>query len=201
MPWKNGYKKISVVGPRSIGNEEEGGMDMEREDQRKSGIKKWMLPLIAVIGVALLLAAKHWPQEGTAQQADRNPADATEDELAAYTEALTTEIESLCTRVAGAGRVSAAVSLQGGFTYLYATDSEQKTDGKGGEQSSENHITVGNGASESAVLLTRVPPPVRGIGIVCDGGDQSAVRTEIISLLSAAYGVGSNRIYVTAAEK
>ena len=174
---------------------------MEQNAQGKGGLKKWLLPLVGLLGVLLLLFANHLPQPGAQKQTEQGGSLTAEDELALYSATLTKEVESLCAQVAGAGQVRAAISLQGGFTYLYAADSEQKRDGEGGEQSSESYITVGNGASESAVLLTRIPPAVRGIGIVCSGGDDPAVRAEIISLLSAAYGVGSNRIYVTAAEK
>lgn len=174
---------------------------MEQRERGERAPKKWLLPLIAVIGVVLLLAANHLPQLSAKGRTEQSAQDTVEDEMTIYTATLTKEIETLCARVAGAGQVRAAISFQGGFTYLYAADSEQKSDGEGGEQSSESYITVGNGATESAVLLTRVPPAVRGIGIVCEGGGDPYVRAEIISLLSAAYGVGSNRIYVTAAGK
>lgn len=163
--------------------------------------KKWWLLLVAAAGVVLLLAANWLPTYTEEKKTEETTTVTTEDELSAYTATLTREIEALCSQVSGAGTVRAAVSLQGGFTYLYAADSEQKSDGEGGEQSSESYITVGSGASESAVLLTRIPPVVRGIGIVCSGGGDPAVCAEIISLLCAAYDVGSNRIYVTAAEK
>ncbi len=179
-------------------------MEQETQGGRRAGMgKKWLPLLVAVVGVVLLLAANRLPQytHAATDSTDRGGESVAEDELAIYTTTLTQQIEELCSCVEGAGQVRAAVSLQGGFTYLYAADSEQKSDGEGGEQSSESYITVGNGSSESAVLLTRVPPAVRGIGIVCQGGDDPAVRAEIISLLSAAYGVGSNRIYVTTAGK
>jgi hypothetical protein len=45
-------------------------------------------------------------------------------------------------------------------------------------------------------LVARIPPAISGIDIVCEGGGDAAVRAEVIALLSAAYDVGSNRIYV-----
>jgi hypothetical protein len=38
---------------------------------------------------------------------------------------------------------------------------------------------------------------VEGVAIVCDGADRAAVRSEIIELVSALYGIGSNRISVS----
>ena len=59
-------------------------------------------------------------------------------------------------------------------------------------------MTAGSGSSESPIYLSVKPPGIAGIGVVCDGGGDASVRRELISLLSAAYGVGTNKIYVTA---
>ena len=42
---------------------------------------------------------------------------------------------------------------------------------------------------------------VVGIGIVCRGGSDPKIQRELLSLVSAACGVGSNRIFITEAQK
>ena len=49
------------------------------------------------------------------------------------------------------------------------------------------------------MLITRTYPSVSGIGIVCEGGGDASVRSQLLSLLSAAYGIGSNKIYIAEA--
>lgn len=162
-----------------------------------SGNRKYLLVVVAALGLALLLSgngARPLWQSGNEDAAAQTEQ---EDELAQYHRALVAEMENLCATVRGAGEVHVALSLKGGFSYLYATDSELRQDGSGLEQSGKQYVTVGSGSSEQGILLMRVPPEVGGIGVVCRGGDQSSVRAEIIALLSATYGVGSNRIYVT----
>ena len=160
--------------------------------------RAWLVA-VAALGVLLLLFGDRMVASvGVVRSESGEGSEAvTEDELSRYAAELTAQIEQLCSTVQGAGAVHAAVSLQGGFTYLYATDRESRQDGTQTLQSSESYITVGSGSGERAVLLTRVPPDIRGIGIVCEGGENASVRAEIISLLSAAYDIGSNRIYVT----
>ena len=165
-----------------------------------SGNRKYLLIMVAALGMALLLSGN-----GTRHLWQNDNQDATaqisqDDELARYHQALVEEMEALCTTVSGAGEVHVALSLKGGFSYLYATDSELRQDGSGMEQSGKQYVTVGSGSSEQGILLMRVPPEVGGIGVVCRGGNQPSVRAEIIALLSATYGVGSNRIYVTGGE-
>jgi stage III sporulation protein AG len=84
------------------------------------------------------------------------------------------------------------VTLAGGFEYVYATD--RKT-AAGGE--SISYVTVGSGSGESLVYITEKPPAIVGVGVVCTGGTDPTVRQEITALLSAALGIGSNKIYVT----
>ncbi len=168
-----------------------------------SGAKRYWLLFLAALGVLLLLFGDRIPallsgETQTSQtETGKEIENGEEAALQRYAAALTQEIEALCGAVSGAGQVRAAISLDGGFTYLYAADSEQREDGEGQLQRSESYITVGNGAGERAVIVTCVPPAIRGIGIVCSGGADATVRAEIVSLLSAAYDVGSNRIYVT----
>jgi stage III sporulation protein AG len=162
-----------------------------------SGGRKYILPAAAALGVALLLSGNGTWQLWRTREADTQVTEAQDDELTVYHRALVREMEALCATVDGAGEVHVALSLKGGFSYLYATDSELRQDGAGMEQSGKHYVTVGSGAAEQGILLTRVPPEVSGIGVVCQGGDAAAVRSEIIALLSATYGVGSNRIYVT----
>jgi hypothetical protein len=101
-------------------------------------------------------------------------------------------MEDICRQVAGVGEVDVAVTLDGGFSYVYATDKKTTV---GGE--SLTYVTVGSGDGETLVYLSEKAPAVVGIGVVCTGGMDPTVRREVTSLLSAAFGVGSNKIYVT----
>ncbi len=109
-----------------------------------------------------------------------------------YRIALERRIADITAEVAGAGSVSVVVTLEGGYEYVYACDKKITV---GGE--SVTYITVGQGADESLVFLAERAPAIVGIGIVCTGGSDPAVRREVTALVSAAFGVPSNQIYVT----
>ena len=93
----------------------------------------------------------------------------------ACTAALEQKAAALCGRVAGVGEVTVAISLVRGAEQVYADEDARQ-----------------------AVVLTERPPEIGGIGVVCSGGDDPAVVERLVSLLSAAFGVGTNRIYVAA---
>jgi stage III sporulation protein AG len=109
-----------------------------------------------------------------------------------YRADLETRMEAICARVTGVGAVDVIVTLEGGYEYVYATDKKTTV---GGESTS--YITVGSGDGESLVYITERLPAILGIGVVCAGGMDATVRREVTSLLSAAFGVGTNKIYVT----
>ena len=100
---------------------------------------------------------------------------AVETDWQAYTASLEQKAAELCTRVAGVSDVTVAVSLAQGVEYVYADDVRER------------------------VLVTERPPQISGIGVVCAGGDDPATVQTLLSLLSAAFGVGTNRICITPA--
>lgn len=193
---------------KSATSDQQGAPLSAQNGQKGKDNKRIWFILVAGISLLLLLLGDQIPSLwGERQESEKQSenAKATEanssDDLTRYAENLRAEMKQLCESVAGAGEVQVAVSFDGGFTYLYAADNETQRDGDGKEQIKEAYLTVGSGTSEKTVLLTSSPPAIRGIGVVCRGGANAQVRAEIISLLSATYGIGSNRIYVAAGEK
>ena len=59
-------------------------------------------------------------------------------------------------------------------------------------------LETGEGVGKVSVrlCLSEDGTKIVGAAVVCEGGRDPYVRTEIIRLLSAALGVGANRIYV-----
>lgn len=97
------------------------------------------------------------------------------------------KIRVLCNSVSGVGEVKVSVTLEHGTEAVYAS-----SDG--------GYLTVGSGASKNVVYLTEKPPKIKGIGIVCDGGADSQIESELLSLISAAYGIPTHKIYIAAAK-
>jgi stage III sporulation protein AG len=156
--------------------------------QLKGGVSKlfgggrtWIIIACALLGAVLLLfgdSSKNEPMIIEGESGD----------LAVYGKEVEAKILELCSRVEGVKNVSVAVSFESGFEYIYATDGDKT-------------LTVGSGSSESAVRVTEKPPTISGIGIVCTGGGDPRIQQKLINLLSAAYGISSNKIYITEAQK
>ena len=161
-----------------------GSKDEEKSNGRKS--IRWLWLAAAVGAILLLLGGMELSQD--ASEAPHTSYSIEEDEQVLYQQYLEKRVESLCASMSGVGKVTAVVTLSGGFTSEYATE---WIDGN------EEYVILGNGSSASALFLSRTAPTIEGIGIVCHQNCSESARAELIALVSAAFHVPSNRIYVT----
>lgn len=124
-----------------------------------------------------------------------------------YCEWLEEKIAQTVNEITGEKGAEVLVTLETGVEYIYAT--EQKKDnsntgqtdgGKFSESGStaETYITVtdGNG-NEAAVVLTELTPKIRGVSVVCRGGQKAEVANVIKSALATALNVPSENISVS----
>ena len=157
---------------------------------KKSG-KLTVALFCVLLGVGLLLFGNRMVKEEADDTPD-TPAPGSEIRaVEEYRLALERRMADITAEVAGAGSVSVVVTLEGGYEYVYAYDKKVTV---GGE--STTYITIGSGDDESLVFLCERAPAIVGVGIVCTGGGNDGVRREITSLISAAFGVPSHKIYV-----
>lgn len=153
---------------------------MEKMGKRPLGKKKlWLLGALFLVGLGLLFYGGF----GTQNAKESETAEGLDAE--AYRRTLTEEITGLCRQVEGVGRATVMVSLCGGYEYVYARDADGDC------------LSVGSGSGKQAVVESVLPPVISGVGIVCEGGDSVAVKRELTALLSAALGIGANKIYIT----
>lgn len=150
--------------------------------------QKMMLALVAlaIIGVILLLMSsggtKSKEEEINFQNLDP----------AKYAEEVEERVEALCNRVDGASSAYAVVTLKGGYRAIYASDYQS-----GSSSSKHATVIIGSGSEEKGLLIGYENPEISGIGIVCSGGDNYNVRKNIISVVSSAFDVSSNKIFVS----
>ena len=155
----------------------------------KDFVKKKMLVLIAlgILGVILLSLSKC--NTDTYENSEEG---LTNLDPAAYAKEVEEKVESLCNKIDGVGSTYAVVTLKGGYKAIYATDSQA-----GSSNSKNQTVVIGSGSSEKALLIGYENPEIAGIGIVCSGGNDPIKRTNIISVVSSAFNISTNKIFVT----
>ena len=166
----------------------------ENVKNEESRYRRWILPILgAIIGILLLIFGNR-TEKSDEKEKDASTLLIGEGELSAESFADVTEkrIVAICSGVTGVEDVRAVVTLEGGYRAVYASDVQ-------GSDSSYRKETVltGSGSLEKAILVGYDAPRIVGIGIVCTGGDDPAIKQRITLLVSAAFDVSANKIYVT----
>lgn len=123
-----------------------------------------------------------------------------EERLANYVEALEDKISSLCSKIQGVSNVSVTVYLDSGFETVYAYNEQSKATSNG-INSEKKYVTIGSGNDESMVCIVEKMPNISGVAIVCRGGGNPLVANQLINLISSAYNVPKNKIYVAEGKK
>ena len=157
----------------------------------KNFLKKYgavMAVLCVAVGLFLMLYSESNEDKKSADDTysgfeSGNPAE--------YAKLVEEKVREICSGIEGVGNVSVAVTLNGGYRAVYAKNSQNTSSGYKNEV-----VLTGSGSGEKALLVGYEYPQIGGIGIVCDGGSSSVIRNRIISLVSSAFDISTNKIEV-----
>lgn len=162
--------------------------------------------LITVLGTAgiLLIFLSQFLGSG---KASSPPETVREEDSAAYVQALQGQMSELIGQIQGAGRSTVLITLENGWETLYVR--EEKTDRDSARPSSgegmvserllreESYVLVDGSGGRSALVRTRMEPVVRGVVVVCEGGDDPLTVTRILEAVTTALGVSSAKVCIT----
>ena len=118
-------------------------------------------------------------------------------------QALETRLAKLLADVAGAGKVNVMVTLENTGETVYAQNVERQTQEQTAdsgtqrrtEQKSEHILYDGDGGKQ-ALVETRLEPEVKGVAVLCEGGDDILVIKRITDLVATVLDIPTNRICV-----
>ena len=121
-----------------------------------------------------------------------------------YRSELEQSVAEIVKSITGSDNVKVVITLESGIKYSYADIKEgisaNKTESSFTSSSSESkqtYITVKTAdGGEQALLVTTEMPEVRGVAIVCEGGDDGETNEKIQNAVTAALNITSKRVYV-----
>lgn len=163
---------------------------MSKNTNNREFFKKRMLPIaaLALLGISLMLFSKC--TEADERDSEQSMSLSTLDP-AEYAKSVEDKVEALCNKIDGVSSTYAVVTLRGGYRAVYATDSQASS-----SNSKNQTVIIGSGSSEKPLLIGYENPEIAGIGIVCSGGNDPVRRENIISVISSAFDISTNKIFV-----
>ena len=182
---------------------------MDREGNLGALLKKWKIGRWQAVVLAagliglLLLCVTSLPKSAGGEAA-KNPAqESIRIDLTAYEQQLERRLGEIIGAIAGAGEARVMLTLECGSEPIYAvqgkTDSKYSYSDSSTEETlsaNKEYVIIGSGAGEQGLVLKMLEPQVRGVAVICRGGDDLIVRQAIVEAVTAVLGVGSNKVSV-----
>jgi len=146
--------------------------------EKKRDRRKYALIGLAVAGGLMLLMG------GLTGGGSRESPEPAYTDVGFYTGYLEERITSLCLEIDGVEEAEVFLTLDCSSEYIYRDDG------------ASDFLILADSDGEAAVMLCEIYPRVRGIAVVCTGGDLPRIRETVTELLCAALDLPTNRIRV-----
>lgn len=161
--------------------------------------RRWLV-VLGVAGIALLALSEWLPKS------DEPTTEALTAE--AFVRQTEERLTALVGSIEGAGKCRVLVTLENGVEYVYATqqrvnsDRSEDTDDDSKrltqkDDSERSVIVVETDGGRQGLVVTELQPTVRGVVVVCEGGDREDVRARVTEAVTVAMDLSAKRVCVT----
>jgi stage III sporulation protein AG len=166
-----------------------------------------ILLIIGIIGIALIFLSEY-VSFGSKQPKQASSSSSIQS-LQSYSLSLEAKLKGIIGSINGVGKADVMITFDSGTQYVYeqtakatnnTTDQKQ---GDGGTQTTQNTdqettpvIITADSGGQQPLVRTELLPDVKGVVVVCDGGDNATVQENVTNAVSTALGLTSNHICV-----
>ncbi len=146
--------------------------------------------IVLLAGVLLLAIPIDWQTESDAEQADEAENAAEEFDVTALEERLAAVIG----QIEDVGEVEVLVTLSASSRQVLATDETVRES----STKTETVLTKDGSTQQSTVTVQTIYPTFQGVLVVCDGGNDAAVKLQVLSAVKALTGLSAEQISICA---
>ena len=121
-----------------------------------------------------------------------------------YCEYLEEKVLEIVESIEGAGTTKVMITLSETTEYVYATNGKnvRKSDENSDDSTTENdYVIIDDNNNDAGLLIKTIEPKVRGVAVVCEGGNDSSVQRQIYSAVSAVLNISTSRISISKLNK
>lgn len=159
-------------------------------------IKHYQIIVAGIVCVVLCLIYFSFFQS---KQNNKNEENSTEEYSSAveYVDYLENKLSNVLSKISGVGEVNVVITLESGFSFEYATDSETKTTITNGTETTittETVILVSN----EPVVMKEIYPVLKGVVIVAKGAEDFSIKMNILTAVETVLEIDRNNITILA---
>lgn len=155
---------------------------------KNSDNKLKIFVIIGLVGIMLILLSDIAPKD--TKKIESKSADYTE-----YVTTLERKTKEIISSIDGVGECNVMLTLSSSNEYIYAQNSENKSDNSSISQNNE-YVLYDSTNGDEPILIKEYFPSVQGVVVVCSGGDNNVVREKVISSISSLYNIPTSRVTV-----
>ena len=174
--------------------------------EKKTGVsKQGIIFIVGVVGIVLVGFAQLPTREKEVVQPPQSQSTYQE-----YGAELEIRLSDILGSIEGVGRVKVMVTMESSYGYEYATENRTDVDKSSdvreeqGEKIQEKntveetYVMVENNDGEKSALIKReMAPTLKGVVVVCDGGDDPVIKSSVVEMVSVAANLSTAKIAVS----
>ena len=110
------------------------------------------------------------------------------------------KVSEIIKSIDGAGETKVMITLSETTEYIYATNNKDllKKNNNSNDSTYENdYVIIEKDDNDTGLLIKTIEPKIRGVAIVCEGGDNTTVQNQIYSAVSAVLNISISRISIS----
>lgn len=166
-------------------------------ESTRLGKKRMLAVTLLLAGAAALIFSEMIHDEPVSQTATSTTTAYDTDE---YVSALENRLISIISSIEGAGETKVMITLESGSEeiYLHDYDYGENIDpsGKNIVERKDEYVIVDGETGEKGIVVKVAEPEIRGVAVVCKGGDSDTVRARIVETVTALLDISSAGVSV-----
>jgi stage III sporulation protein AG len=163
----------------------------------KSDKKIKIFIAIGFISILIILLSETLPSN---DNKDYSSNDTQDYSYSDYIKTLESETEDIIGSINGVGECKVMLTLKDTNESVYAKNSQESSNDSSYSKEYE-YVLYDGDDGETPVLIKQYFPQIQGVAVVCEGGDNTAVKERIINALSSLFNISTSKISVSKLSK
>lgn len=155
----------------------------------KSDKKAMLIIFIGLLGIILIMLSGSESEKKTETDNNNQQIILSERELAC-------DVEKFIENIDGAGKSKVILTFDSFEETVYAIDKNESFSQNGNSDVENKYVIIDNDKGEGGMQLKIISPKIRGVAVLCKGGDNPIVKEQIITAISALFDISTNKISV-----
>lgn len=156
--------------------------------------------IIGLLGIVFIFMSQFFVSD-TKAETDKTPKEIS---LEDYKENLEFSLQKFISKIDGVGKSEVFITLIGSGETSFLKENKNdinKSDTSSSQSVSESYVLTDGKDGKTTVVKSRTNPEIKGVLVICDGGDSIKIKAEVLDAVTTAFNLSSSRVYISKLRK